>query len=121
MGPDDVPTRDEVLAIIAGTRSCAIGRSWCSAHAGCASRRPSGVTTDQLDLDRRLLTVDRQLVRASTVTPAFKLPKAGEAQDDRAAVVGERWSYVATYATKARSGPIRGNDGDLLFRGHRDA
>lgn len=62
VGADDVPTRDEAVAILEGAP-----RQYRAAIAlGLAGLRVGevlGMTADQLELDRRLVTVDRQLQR----------------------------------------------------------
>jgi integrase len=62
VGPDDVPTRAEVLAILEASPS----RFRAAIALGMAGLRVGevlGMTADRLKLDRRLVTVDRQLQR----------------------------------------------------------
>jgi integrase len=62
VGPDDVPTRAEALAILEG----APGRYRAAIALGLAGLRVGevlGMSADRLELDRRIVTVDRQLQR----------------------------------------------------------
>ena len=107
-----------MLAIIAGTEL----RHRAIVVLGACGLRVSeamGVTTDQLDLDRRLLTVDRQLVRIDG-QPTFKRPK----REKTRTIELPSWAVLELRRHVRDHGPfwsMRGADGDLLFRGGRDA
>lgn len=68
VGPEQVPTRAEALAILSAAAS-----QWRAAHAlGLAGLRIGevlGMTVDRIDLGDRLVTVDRQLWRRQLTTP----------------------------------------------------
>jgi integrase len=73
VGPEDVPTGEEIIAILKATRPeyrAIVALGTC----GLRISEALGVTVGQLDLDQRLLTVDRQLIRIDG-RPVFKLPK----------------------------------------------
>lgn len=118
VGPDDVPTRDDVLAIIAATPS----RHRAIVVLGACGLRISeaiGTTVGQLDLERRRLTVDRQLVRIEGRT-TFKRPKREKVRT----ISLPSWAVLELRRHLRDDGPfwaMKGHEGDLLFRGGRDA
>jgi integrase len=107
VGPDDVPTRAEVAAIWQATpgpyrAAVALGAT------GLRVGEVLGLSVDRLDLDRRLVTVDRQLQRIAG-TLRLVAPK------------GEKVRTVkvpGAVAVELRR-HVRGHGGDLLFTGRR--
>ena len=108
VGPDDVPTRDEAVAILE-----AAPRQYRAAIAlGIAGLRVGevlGMSVDQLELDRRLVTVDRQLQRVGGEL-VVTTPKAEKVRTIVApsAVVLELRRHLRDH-----------QDEGLLFRGRR--
>jgi integrase len=75
VGPDDVPTRAEALAILAGTPApfragVALGL------AGLRIGEVLGMTADRVDLSKRQVTVDRQANRGPGGAAGWTTPKA---------------------------------------------
>jgi integrase len=62
VGPDEVPTRAEAVAILAGAPS-SFRAALALGLAGLRVGEVLGMTADRLDLDRRKVTVDRQMQR----------------------------------------------------------
>lgn len=74
VGPDDVPTRDEALAILAG----APAQYRAAVALGLAGLRVGevlGMSADRIDLDRRHVTIDQQVQRIGGEM-ALTTPKA---------------------------------------------
>lgn len=108
VGPDDVPTRDEAVAILE-----AAPRQYRAAIAlGLAGLRVGevlGMTAEQLELDRRAVTIDRQLQRVSGEL-VVTTPKAEKVRTIMA---------PAVVVLELRR-HLRDHQGDgLLFRGRR--
>jgi integrase len=62
VGPEDVPTRAEALAILAGAPA-SFRAAIALGLAGLRVGEVLGMTADRLELDRRRVTVDRQMQR----------------------------------------------------------
>jgi integrase len=118
VGPDDVPTRDQVLSILTASQSqyrAVVVLGAC----GLRISEAIGVTAEQLDLERRLLVVDRQLVRINA-RPTFKKPKREKVRT----VELPSWAVLELRRHLRDHGPFWPMDGQadsLLFRGDRDA
>lgn len=120
VGPDDVPTRDEVLAIVAAAPPrfrAAIALGACGLRIG----EVMGTTVGQLDLEQRMLAVDRQLVRIDNRF-TFKRPKREKVRT----IELPGWAILELRRHLRDHGPfwkLHGDptSGDLLFRGSRDA
>jgi integrase len=118
VGPDDVPTRDEVVAIIAATEA----RYRAAVVLGACGLRVSealGATVEQFDSERRTLTVDRQLQRIDgRVT--HKRPKREKVRS----IELPSWAALELRRHLRDHGPFWSLDSGgpaLLFRGGRDA
>jgi integrase len=108
VGPDDVPTRGEVLSILAA----APAQYRASIALGIAGLRVSemlGVTADRLDLDRRELLIDRQLQRVDGVLQ-FTGPKREKTR---------RIVLPSVTVLELRRHLRDHQGGGLLFRGRR--
>lgn len=120
VGPVDVPTRNELVAIF----DAAPARFRAAIVLGACGLRVSeaiGVTVDRLDLERRSLVVDRQLT-FSTGRYSFKPPK----RDKCRTIELPSWALLELRRHLRDHGPfwsLRGQPADewLLFRGGRDA
>lgn len=108
VGPDQVPTRAEALAILEATS----GRFRAAIALGLAGLRIGevlGMSVDRLELDRRLVTIDRQLQHVGgehvLTTPKSEKPRTIEVP-----------SLVAVELRRH----VRDHQGDgFLFRAHR--
>lgn len=118
VGPDDVPTRDEVVALIAAARPeyrAAIALGACGLRVG----EVMGVTVERLDLEHRTLAVNRQLARIGG-RMTFKRPKAEKVRT----IELPSWAALELRRHFRDHGPfwsLAELDGSLLFRGGRDA
>jgi integrase len=121
VGPEQVPTRDEVLAIIAG----APGRHRAAVALGACGLRIGevlGVTDDRLHLDVGTLRIDRQLwTRMSDSRVMLTTPK----REKKRTIKLPGWARLELRRHLRDHGPFRplgdGDEGGLLFRGGRDA
>jgi integrase len=116
VGPDNVPTRDEVVAIIAATPArfrAAVVLGACGLRVG----EVMGVTADRLDLDNRGLIIDRQLEHHSG-RYAYKRPKTERART----IEMPTWATMELRRHLRDHGPfwsIPDDVGPVLFRGSR--
>ncbi len=120
VGPDDVPTRDEVLAII-GAAAPPFRAIIALGACGLRVSEAMGVTIGQLDVEHRTLDVDRQLVRQDGRF-VFKKPK----REKTRTIVLPGWAILELRRHLRDHGPfwkLHGDpsSGELLFRGGRDA
>lgn len=108
VGPDQVPTRDEVTAIWQGAPS----RFRAAIALGATGLRVGevlGMTADRLDLDARLVTVDRQMQRIGGEM-VFTTPKNEKKRTIR---------VPGAVAVELRRHLREHQGGGLLFRGAR--
>jgi integrase len=110
VGPDDVPTRSEALAILAGApdryrAAIALGLS------GLRVGEVLGMSADRVDLEHRLVTVDRQLQRVDGGL-VLTTPKAERTRT--IAVPAAVSTELARHIEKYRAD-------ELLFHGGRGA
>lgn len=75
VGPEDVPTRAEALAILEGAPA-AYRAAIALGLAGLRVGEVLGLSADRVELDRRAVTVDRQLQRVDGVGLVLTTPKA---------------------------------------------
>ncbi len=75
VGPDDVPTRAEALAILAGTPA-SFRAGVALGLAGLRIGEVLGMTADRIDLAARRVTVDRQAKRGPGGAAGWTTPKA---------------------------------------------
>ena len=108
VGPDDVPTRDEALAILEATPA----RYRAAIALGLTGLRVGevlGLSADRVQLDRRLVTVDRQLQRVDGAL-VLTTPKA---EKTRTIVVPGMVAFELRRHLRDHGG------GEVLFGGRR--